>query len=266
MSATVYGRQPLGVAECGLAGQYPYPAIGLALAGGLGFWDDFLSGPGVTVASRYGDQLWATGAITTGLSFNQVTPASYGAGMGILSAATAATANTGGTLFKGATVALGFPPIGAIWCVRLRVTSTATNYELWSGFSNASLGRVRTADSTAFVGVRVSGTGNLFGVTKTGTGVETAVDLGVSPAASAWCTVGFEVGGSVAAPTIQFFVVDRLGTNRQVWDRTNIGALILSTLPGVAMLPIALGLVTQDAVAKTAQIDHWGFGGRISRA
>lgn len=267
MSATVYGRQPMGAAECGLAGQYPFPALGLAMPGGLAFHDDFIAGPGTIVASRYGDQLWSASAFTTGLTYAGVAATGYASGPGALQGTSAASVNTGGVVFSGYLPFWGFPPPGAIWATRIRLTSGTSGYELWSGFASAA-SRVRVADATRFCGVRVEGSGNLFGVSKNGATAanETTIDLGVTAQGSNWVTVGFEVGGTVAAPSIQFFVLDRLGANRQVWDRTDVGAPITTTLSSGPALPVAFGLVTQDAVAKIAQIDHWGIGGRIARA
>lgn len=265
MSATVYGRQPLGTADGALAGSYPFPALGLVMPGGLFRWDDFVTFPGGAVASRYGDLLWLSGLLTTGLTFSGINATAWTNGLGITQAATAASANTGGWLYSTGNCVFGALPIGGIWCTRIRMVGAPTAYELWSGFASGTA-RVRSVDATRFAGVRVDGSGNLFGVVKNGAApLETTIDLGVSPFGSNWVTAGFEVGGTTAAPTIQFFLLDRLGNNRQVWDRTDVGPPISTNLPAGSSLPVALGLITQDAVAKTAQIDHWGFGGRIAR-
>lgn len=265
MSATVYGRQPLGIADGALAGTYPFPALGLVMPGGLFRWDDFIAAPASIVAGRYGDLLWVLGIFTTGPTWSAVTSTAWTNGPGIMQAITAASANTGGLLTSTGSAFYGALPIGGIWCTRIRMIGSPTAYELWSGFASGSV-RVSAAAAVRFVGVRVDGSGNLFGVVKNGAApAETTVDLGVSPSGGNWITAGFEVGGTTAAPTIQFFVLDRLGSNRQVWDRTDVGSPISTNIPVGAALPVAIGLITTDAVAKTAQIDHWGFGGRIAR-
>jgi hypothetical protein len=123
---------------------------------------------------------------------------------------------------------------------------------------------VQTADSTQFVGVRSNG-GNLFGVFKSNGGIEATVDLGVTAEGTTWRSVGFEVQGTTSAPTIQFFLLNQSASEREVWDRTDIGAPLSGITITAGLIPVALGILTTSATAKTAQIDYWAWGGRIAR-
>ena len=125
-------------------------------------------------------------------------------------------------------------------------------------------GRVQAADATQFVGVRSNG-GNLFGVWKSGAGIEATIDLGINAEGTTWRTVGFEVLGTTADLAIQFFRLDPDGSEREVWDRVDVGDPLTGISVSVGLMPVALGILTTSATAKTAQIDYWAFGGRIAR-
>ena len=261
---TPFSRPPAGRAVGALTGQYPEPGIGLPLAAGVALWDDFILGAGEAVASRYGDLLWPL----TSVGFMPPTLASQAPGdwneIGVLRLTTSASTDTGGILAMSSVNSLyRCPPPGSIWAVKLRLTAGTADYELWAGFSGAA-SRVASADATDFIGVRAVG-GNLFGVVKDGAASETTVDLGVSAESSTWCAVGFEVGGTTAAPSVQFFVLDQLGSDRALYDRTDVGSPITTTLPNGTLHPTALGCVTTAASAVEAEIDTWGWGGRLAR-
>ena len=261
---SVFSRQPAGFALGALAGQYPQPALGLPPAAGPCMFDDFTPDHGAKAKSLYGELDWDENVIGSALTLTSVAPTSWEE-VGVLQATTTTTANRGATLTQGSVPILyRIPPPGSIWAVKLRITSGTANYELWSGFSSVADGRVQAADATQFVGVRASG-GNLFGVWKSGAGVEATVDLGVTAEGATWRTVGFEVGGTTADPTIQFFRMVPDGSEREVWDRVDVGALLTGITVTAGLGPVALGILTTSTTAKTVQIDYWAFGGRIAR-
>lgn len=262
-------RRPAGRGLGALAGDYPDPALGLPPAVGLAIWDDFYAPreivPSERVEARFGDLLWATYEIGGGNStFAGVVPIDWSA-IGILQMSTPAQGTRGPTLFFTPVAPFfRFPPPGSVWCVKMRLTSGTVNYELWSGFASSEQVRVETTIASQFVGVRSTG-GNMFGVVKNGANSETVVDLGVSVEGSVWRILGLEIGGTTAAPTIQFFRLDPLASNREKYDRLDVGPAITTTLPTVPLTPIAAGLVTTSNFAKTMQIDFWSLGGRAAR-
>jgi hypothetical protein len=242
-------------------------AIGLPPAAGLAIYDDFFvpvnqatSGADV----RYGDLKWKDFSVSGGVNtFAGATPDDW-AHCGILQGTTPAIAGRGETLALDTVPALyRFPPPGSVWAVKFRITSGTVNYELWSGFASGQAVRVSAVDATSsFLGVLSVGD-NLFGTAKSGAATST-VDLGVS-AEGTWRCVGFEVGGTTAAPEVQFFRLDPLASNRAKWDRLDVGAPITTNLPAVPTYPIAMGILTTSAAAKIAQIDWWSLGGRAAR-
>jgi hypothetical protein len=260
----IFSRQPAGVALGALGGTYPVPAFGLPPAAGPCMFDDFTPDHGAKAKSLYGELDWDENPIGSAMVLTATTPTSWEE-VGVLQAATVATAGRGGTLTQGSVAPLyRLPPPGSIWAVKLRLTSGTVNYELWSGFASVADGRVQTADSTQFVGVRSNG-GNLFGVFKSNGGIEATVDLGVTAEGTTWRSVGFEVQGTTSAPTIQFFLLNQSASEREVWDRTDIGAPLSGITITAGLIPVALGILTTSATAKTAQIDYWAWGGRIAR-
>ena len=227
-------------------------------------FDDFTPDHGVKGKSLYGELDWDQNAIGGTATMLAVTPTSWEE-IGILQATTQSTSNRGCTLTQGGVSSLyRYPPPGSIWACKLRLTSGTVSYELWSGFSSVPDGRVQTADATQFLGVRANG-GNLFGVVKSNGGIEATVDLGVTAEGTTWRTVGFEVLGTTADPAFQFFRLDANGSEREVWDRTDIGQPLTGITISASLGPVALGILTTSATAKTAQIDYWAWGGRIAR-
>jgi hypothetical protein len=261
--STPSARRPAGRGLGALAGSYPDPAIGLPLSVGFDFADDFMR-PRDGAATGYGERLWESFEISGGVSvYSAATPDDW-TEAGILQVQTATTANRGASIYlPGGPQFLRFPPPGAVWACKMRLTSGTINYELWSGFSS-SITRVSAAEPTShFLGVRSVGA-NIFGVTKAGA-TETTVDLGATWEGSAWRVVGFEVGGTTAAPEIQFFRLDPLGTSASKFDRQDIGSPITTNLPALPTIPIAMGLFTTSTTAKIGQIDWWALGGRAAR-
>lgn len=262
----IFSRQPAGFALAALHGQYPQPGLGAVAAAGPSMWDDFTPDHGSKAKSLYGELDWLEEVIGGASTIAAVTPTSWEE-IGILSITTQSTANRGCTLTQGTIPLLyRYPPPGSIWACKLRLSSGTINYELWSGFSSTGASRIRTADATSFVGVRSVG-GNLFGVVKSGAGAgnESTIDLGFNVEGTTWHTVGFEVKGTTAAPEFQFFTLNSNGSEAEVWDRIDVGAAITTNAPAVGLTPVAIGLVTTSTTAKTVQIDHWSWGGRIAR-
>ncbi len=259
-----FSRQPAGFALGALAGQYPQPALGLPPAAGPCMFDDFVPDHGSKAKSLYGELDWDEHPIGGAATMLAVSPTSWEE-IGILQVTTQSTANRGCTLTQGSVGSLyRYPPPGSIWACKLRLSSGTVNYELWSGFSSVPDGRVGSADATQFVGVRATG-GNLFGVVKSGAGVEATVDLGVTAEGTTWRTVGCEVLGTTADVAFQFFMLNQLASEAEVWDRTDIGDPLTGITISASLGPVALGILTTSATAKTAQIDYWAWGGRIAR-
>lgn len=260
----IFSRQPAGFALGALGGAYPAPALGLPPAAGPCMFDDFTPDHGAKAKSLYGELDWDQNVIVGASTMTAITPSSWEE-IGILQVTTQASAGRGSTLTQGSVAVLyRYPPPGSIWACKLRLTSGTVNYELWTGFASVIDGRVQTADATQFVGVRANG-GNLFGVVKSGAGTEATVDLGFTAEGTTWRTVGFEVGGTTADPTFQFFTLNTDASEREVWDRQDVGDPLTGITISASLTPIALGILTTSATAKTAQIDYWAWGGRIAR-
>jgi hypothetical protein len=239
-----------------LAGRLPDAAMGVPHTAGLHLDDDFHD----EIASR-----WTTTTIGgTAPAYSQQSPASIDV-VGCSQILTGAVINTGGVAQK-STVADHYrtPGPGALWAVKLRTTTASANYDLWSGFASAAAS-VRVGDATQFVGVRVDRavSGNLFGVVKSGAGAgaESTIDLGVSPEASAWQSVGF---ARLADGTIQFFVGGFTDRDDWAWVKTG-SPLPVTYLPTVKLFSTAIGIVTRTADARSVQVDWWDLGGRCIR-
>lgn len=247
------GRRVAGYGEGALAGQHPDVAIGLPHVAGFHLEDDLEDGWSRWVQTTIG------GSAPT---WSQQAPAGH-TELGVGQLATAAAANTGGVAAR-STVASVYrtPAPGSTWVCKLRLTSGTTAYELWSGFASDPAAAVSVTAATQFVGVRAVGA-NLFGVAKDGASSESTVDLGVNCEGSNWRVVGFDVGGTPASPTLQFYVYTP--TTVGSWERQPIGSPLTTKMPGTTLFPIALGLITTSAVAKTAQVDLWNLGGRVPR-
>ena len=248
-------RRVAGYGELGLHGQHPDVGLGLVHAAGPSLSDDFHDSLLVN---------WQSNVFGAAPTWSLKTPAVEHE-IGVQTLTTAAGAGAGAVALR-ATAADFYrvPPPGSAWAVKLRQTVGVTTYELWSGFVSAA-SRVRTADAVAFVGVRVDRAvdGNLYGVVKSaaGAGNETTIDLGVSPEA-AWQIVGFEVEGTVAAPSVQFY---RWSLTSRTVKRVAIGAAIATTMPALPLYSCAIGLVTTGAPSREADIDFWSLGGRTAR-
>lgn len=246
-----------GWADGALSGQYPGPAMGLPHSAGLSLGDDF------TLA--YTANWTATTIGGSAPTYAQVAPTAY-TDHGIHRTTTAAASGTGGVLLRSTVADLyRVPPPGSRWAVKVR-TSAAASYEFWSGFVS-STGLIRTADATEFIGIRTDRAvdGNLYGVVKDGAaaGNENTVDLGVSAEGSAWRTVGFDVEGTTAAPSIQFYVYDL--TSRGAWMRQPVGSAITTNIPAGPLFSCALGVVSRAVAAKAVDVDFWNLGGRLPR-
>lgn len=256
-------RQPGGFGGGALHGPYPSPGAGLPLAAGAFLCDDFVVGAGEAVASRYGDLLWPATTISGAATIASQAPSDW-TELGILRLTTPASSGQGSVLAFSATASLyRIPPPGSIWCAKLAMTTGTADYELWSGFASAAA-RVANADATQFIGLRSVG-GNVFGVVKDGAASETTQDLGSDCEGGAWRVFGFEVGGTTASPSVQFFQLDATSTAREVWDRTNVGSAITATMPATTLFPVAIGLVATSGSAVAGQIDYWCWGGRNAR-
>lgn len=248
------GNSPRGLASGALAGQYPNPALGLVSAAGISLVDDFLLEAG-TVSSRYGSLLWRLTAIAGSPTVASITPTAS-TEAGLLELTLPASSGDAGVIHLGSTV----PPIyrtlpnGTIWCAKFRMTTGASAYELWAGFSD-SFARVNSS-SNDFIGVRSVGA-NLFGLVRNNT-TELTVDLGID-CESAYKTVGFEIIDGSA----QFFTLDC--TDDAIFERTDVGDPQAISSINEDLYPIALGLYTSDAAAKVAVIDLWAMGGRCAR-
>lgn len=239
-----------------LAGHGPDVAVGRPPMAGLALWDEFHD---LSTAN------WT--ATTIGASaptHSMQTPTGWDE-IGVARAATAAATGTGGVLLRSGVADLyRIPPPGSVWAARIRMVTGATAYDLWSGFASAAAS-VRTADATQFCGVRQDRavSGNLWGVVKDGAGSETVVDLGISCEGSVWQWVGLEVGGTTAAPSVQFVVYDMSWRGR--WNRVPVGSEITTTMPTVPLFSCALGIVARAVSSKAAEIDAWALGGRVER-
>lgn len=246
-----------GVAGGALAGQHPEVAIGLVHAAGLSLSDDF-----VDLATSHWTATTIGGSAPT---HALVAPTAY-TEHGIARITTAAASGTGGVLLRSSVADLyRIPPPGSTWACKVR-TSASASYDFWSGFASAAAS-VREGDATQFVGVRTDRAvgGNLYGVVKDGAAAanENVVDLGVSAESSTWRAVGFDVGGTVAAPSVQFYVYSLI--SRGTFSRTAVGSPITTNIPSTNLFSCALGVVSRAVAAKAVDVDFWTLGGRVAR-
>lgn len=208
---------------------------------------------------------WNQTTLTTASTLAVVTPSSRYE-WGIQQCTTSALGAGRGTVLARNAIATAefatIPPPGSIWTAKLALVGSPAACTYWSGFVGA-LAIVAVATATPFVGVRCLGAAsNLFGVVKDAAG-ETTVDLGVSCEGSTFQIVGFEVSGTYAAPSIQFFRYDASAPCMR--DRINVGSPITTHVPAVPTTSCALGLVTGGAYSVVGQIDFWELGGRTPR-
>gem|GEM_PF-6271660 len=180
--------------------------------------------------------------------------------LGISRVSTPATLNRGGTLSL-ATVANGLTAwsVGQKWTAKVRLGATVTSMDAWSGFASSLTASVRTADATAFLGVRYDAAAgaNWRGVVKSGAAAEDTVDLGVA-GGTGWARVGWR-GTSTG---VQFFTwswVAGLG-----YQEVDVGGPLNRTL-GKSVGPIAIGVVARSAAARLADVDLWSFAGAWAR-
>lgn len=247
-------RAAAGNADGCLLGTFPQPAMGHTCAAGAWLRDDFvdLISDNWTLTTIVGAPAWSMVAPTAGTEF------------GIAQITTPGTATQGGVALRSAVADMYGPPLpGSRWVAKVAIVGAVASYTAWSGFVSGTAAP-STAAATKLIGVRSVGA-NLFGVVKNGAGAgnETTVDLGFTCEGSAYKIVGFEVGGTVGAETVQFFYYDC--SDRMNRGRTNVGSTITTNLPTGAMFSCALGLITDENVAKTGLIDFWEIGGRTAR-
>ena len=209
-----------GWADGALSGLFPGPGMGAPHSAGYYLADDFTD----LATSR-----WTATTIVAAPTYAMVAPTAY-TEHGIHRTTTAATLNSGGVLLRSSVADLyRVPPPGSRWAVKIR-TSASASYDLWSGFSSTATD-VRTATAGQFIGVRQDRAvgSNLYGVVKSAAATETAIDLGVTCEGSVWRAVGFDVEGTAAAPSIQFYLYDL--TDRLAWMRQPIGSAITANRP-----------------------------------
>jgi hypothetical protein len=251
-----FGRMARGQAGGALTDQYPNPGIGLVAASGCVLVEDFARG--------FGD--WSQtviGAPGPGGAAAAVAPDGWNE-YGVVQLTTGSGSAGVGYCYTYGSVASFYriPPPGSIWATKVRMTDGTVGYELWSGFASAAA-EVETTDATQFIGIRSLG-GTLRGVVKDGTSSETTVDLGYDCEGSTWRIVGFKVGGTTAAPSVQWFIADEHDSNRIVWDIEHVGDPVTTTIPSTSLFP-AFGLITTNTNDKVAQFDFWSLGGRTAR-
>lgn len=251
------GRPPGGNAEAGLAGMFPTPALGLPHAAGLFLSDDFY-----TLGN------WTTNTIGAAPTTAAVAPGGWDEA-GVQRVTTTAVNGQGGVLSRAAAADIyRIPPPGSKFAVKLRVSTGALSYDMWSGFASSVAAGVRqSTDATQFIGVRVDRAvgGNIYGVVKDGAGAanENAVDLGLSPESSNWVAVGFDVEGTTAAPSVQFYVYSL--SRRDVWAREAVGSPITTHIPATTLYSVGLGIITRAGSSRAADVDWWNLGGRVAR-
>lgn len=208
---------------------------------------------------------WNQTTLTTASTLAVVTPVSQYE-WGVQQCTTSAVGAGRGTILNRNTIATcewaTIPPPGTIWTAKLNLQGTPGACTFWSGFVGA-LTIANVATATPFVGIRCLGSGsNLFGIVKDAAG-EVTVDLGVSCEGGVFRTAGFEVGGTYAAPTIQFFLYDC--SNVATRQRLNVGVPQTTHVPAVPTTGCAMGVVTGGAYSVISQIDFWEIAGRAPR-
>lgn len=256
-------RPPAGYYRNGLAGWAHDPTVGLVGAAGLHLHEDWLAYQ-TGGSSRYGEVGWTRATIgsTPNVILNTPTAATE---IGIGRLGTHSQSNRGGTLHLAGLVQLYEPPVGMVWATKVDLSSTSS-VEAWSGWSSSTTGRVRSTDSTQFVGVRyLSTVGQWQGVAKNGSGTanETTVSLGTHSAGT-FRILGFEVVDTDGAgtPGLQFFSLD--ASDRRSMVRTDYGDPITDDIP-LTTGALAMGVVTTATGAKYMYQDFWTVGGRVAR-
>jgi len=257
-------RPPAGYYRGGLAGWADDPTVGLLGPSGLCIHEDWLrfSGGGT---QDYGEVGWTRtliGGSGASVILNTPTAATEA---GILALRTGASANRGATLHTAGFVQVYQPPVGMMWATKVDMNNT-TSIEVWSGLSSTSSGRVRSTDSTQFVGIRyLSSVGQWEGVCKNGSGTanESTVNLGTHSAGT-FRIFGFEVVDTDGAgtPGLQFFELD--ASDRRSMVRTDYGDPITDDIPETTGLTAA-GLVTLAQSQRILYQDFYSIGGRVAR-
>ncbi len=251
-------RPTAGNAGGALSGEYPAPAMGTTCTMGPWLRDDF---------HRVITTEWTATALGGGGATATAVVPTAGTEYGVSQVVTPAT-TTRGSVYQRSTVAdiYGCPPPGCIWTAKMVVTSGTSAYTLWSGFASGTAAPA-VATNIMFVGLRSVG-GNLFGVVKDGAaaGNESTVDFGFDIEGANFgssVSAGFEVTGSVGSESIQFFRYDC--SDRMNRGRTNVGSAITTNVPTGNLFSTALGIITDENVAKTVLIDYWELSGRTAR-
>jgi hypothetical protein len=251
-------RPPGGPASGALASDFSSPGVGAPLSSGCSELDDFAA---THLSNRHGWLLWVIGSVQGTTTAAQATPTAateYG-----LTRLTPSGKSKGGTLYRDLGLPLYTPALGMRWAVKLTAGATA-DLEVWSGWASSATARVRTADATELVGIRLNtSTTEWEGVVKdgAGTGNETAVTLATA-AAGTYLHAGWEVVDSSGSDAIQFYVLD--GSSRSVIERTDKGDPVATNIP-TGLLPIALGIYQTGNQSVGATIDLWQFAGRFAR-
>jgi len=257
-------RPPAGYYRGGLSGWADDPTTGLVMAAGLSLHEDWLrfSGGGT---QDYGEVGWTRSLISgSGASVLLSTPTAA-TEAGVLLLRTGNSSGRGATLHTSGVVQLYSPPVGMVWASKLDLSDT-TSVEAWSGFSSSTTGRVRTSDSTQFVGVRyLSTVGKWEGLVKNGSSAsnESVVDLGTHTPGT-YRTLGFEVVDTDGSGTagVQFYEYD--GSDRHKLGRTAYGDPITTNIPDTTGA-LAAGVVTLAQAQRVVYQDFWTLGGRVAR-
>jgi hypothetical protein len=251
-------RPPGGQASGALTSDYSSPGAGLALSSGCSELDDFAA---TVHESRHGWLLWAVGNVQGTTSAAQATPTAateYG-----LTTLTPQSKNKGGTLYRDAALPLFLPALGMMWAAKI-TASAVSQLEVWSGYTSSTTGRVRTADATELVGVRLNtATTEWEGIVKdgSGSGNESAISLGAA-VADTYIHAGWEVVDSSGSDAVQFFVLD--SSERASLERTDKGDPVTTNIPS-GLLPVALGVYQTGNQGVDCTIDSWQFVGRFAR-
>lgn len=258
MTFPLPARRPAGEASGALAGRYPGPAIGLPLTTGWAEWDEFIRPPD---ASTYGDLHWPVYAIagTPTVSSQSTTAGSERGIARLTSPATNGEGGYGGFDYA-STYALS---VGSVWAVKVRNPSTVSLVTLMSGWVETFASVPTGATSNSFIGIRAHDTlgnsPNWEGVVRDGA-TETTVDLGVA-ADSTWRVLGVRR----TATGLQFFSCDSSIRLRGA-AYTDVGQEVLAaSIPAAALRPFPMAVVSNDAAARSMEIDFWGLGGAVVR-